>query len=310
MVFTTQTNSLNSFRTSKQFVLKRIVRIVPLFYFVLVLWLVLIRNSFSAHSHGLALIKTMLFLPLFNDFNGIGVAWSSLGPFYGAAFMYVNWSLNYEMLFYFIFACSFFFRVNRYYFISFIFVLCLVVIPLILNNELSFDIKQYHSYTFEYFNLLSNPILWYFLSGVLIGLTIEKLKIVLHGKRITYMVFYSALCIFILYIVKFLPTTFFFQITSCSLLAIGALLMDLNKGSINNPFKFIIVIGNMSYSVYLVHAIVFMYLPLLYSKFGILNLISEWYSVLFIYGIVLAFSYCTYYFIEKKFTDMLRRKLL
>ncbi|HTC00943.1 MAG TPA: acyltransferase family protein, partial [Ferruginibacter sp.] len=77
MVFTTRNLSGNPLNNSVEFLTKRIVRIVPLLYFSILVFILMCHKDFIKLWHSefpLIAFKTALFMPLFND---------SVGPFYG-----------------------------------------------------------------------------------------------------------------------------------------------------------------------------------------------------------------------------------
>ena len=130
MVFTTQNLSENIIVNTKDFLIKRFIRIIPMFYFAIVLYLIVCHGNYIFYftTYLNNLLKTLLFIPLFTE---------PIGPAFGYSFMYVSWSLNYEMLFYIIFAFSFFFRKGRYLFIYLFFTLSIVVMPLLFKGTFS-----------------------------------------------------------------------------------------------------------------------------------------------------------------------------
>ena len=104
MVYTSKNINLNHSKIHLivDFLIKRVIRIVPLYYLLTFAWIFL-GGSLLAYFQGdlvNRLWRSLLFLPQ-KEFP----------------ILYLGWSLNYEMFFYFIFALSFFFTTKRYYFI-------------------------------------------------------------------------------------------------------------------------------------------------------------------------------------------------
>jgi len=300
MVYTTRNISSNPVYNFKDFTIKRLIRIVPLFYFAIVVWLIIWRKGFMSDPQWDRLLETAFFLPHFTD---------TLGPFYGFWILGVNWSLNYEMFFYFLFAISFFFADKRYYFLYIVFLVLLIGIPFVINGSISWDRSDHKPYAYEYFNLMSNPILWFFIIGMSIGLLIDKIMCYVQNTKIIYVFWFSSIIFFFAYITKHTPSGLWVEMIASTGIILGALLMDLTKSIRINPPRFIVYLGDISYSIYLMHSVIYMYVPLVAAKYGLEHQLKAWYSFYVVLLLIIICSSCTYYLIEKKFTSFLRKKI-
>jgi len=298
MVFATQNLSDNIIVNVKDFLIKRIIRIVPLFYFVIILYLIICHSNYLFYftTYLNNFLKTILFIPLFTE---------SIGPAYGFSFMYVSWSLNYEMLFYIIFALSLFFRKGRYVFIYLFITTSVFIMPLLFKGSFSFSYETTNNFSCNYLNFISNPILLLFLVGVTMGLVLPKIKI---KPNLALYSLLGSIVIFSGYFFKLIPEFIGDELIICSLLVFTVLLMDYNAPGYKIP-NFMVYLGNISYSLYLLHPIVYLYLFGLVKKVGY-HWESSWYFVCI--GILFVFisSCITYELIEKRFTAFLRKKLL
>ena len=97
MIYTTKDNYLQSqYKYSISFIKKRIIRIVPLYTILTIIWYIIFIDSFNWNVF-IKIIKSIMFIP----YNELPI-------------LYLGWSLNYEMFFYLIFAISLLFRHYKY----------------------------------------------------------------------------------------------------------------------------------------------------------------------------------------------------
>jgi exopolysaccharide production protein ExoZ len=100
----------------KEFMLRRLIRIVPLYWLLLsakVVTLIWLPGALrDATIDPLAIVSSYLFLPSYNNEGEI------------APILYVGWTLNFEMFFYALLAIAMAFQFNAYKFIAGVFSLC------------------------------------------------------------------------------------------------------------------------------------------------------------------------------------------
>lgn len=271
MVYTTKKINFKSptIQICKDFLLKRIIRIIPLYFLLTIAW-ILLGGTISYYFSGegwVRLYKSFLFIP------------TKSFPV-----LYLGWSLNYEVFFYLIFAISFFFKQYRYYF-----VLLFFIILLFFNSTLGT-----HS---DWFKMITSPINLYFLFGILLGIFIEKIKA-------PSIVVYAFICFSLISFALFMMDVFFqngyLAYVIVFILVFSFLLADFNLKII--PPKFLIFLGDISYSIYLTHP----FTEIFFRHFkveGLLNYIYFPFKIL----IIIIVATLTYYLIEKKITQKLSK---
>lgn len=141
------------------YLLKRIAKIVPLYYLFTILSAGHSLESFYQT------IKSLLFIPL-----GMGRS----GPFYGEARVSQGWTLNYEIYFYCIVALSFLFGKYKWHFV-YLFILLAVGLPVMIHGiPLDYGFKGFN-FDITYLSLMSNPIITEFLLGITVGVIYAKI---------------------------------------------------------------------------------------------------------------------------------------
>ncbi|WP_431611648.1 acyltransferase family protein [Chryseobacterium sp. 'Rf worker isolate 10'] len=271
ITFTTQ--KINFSKISSQqitlFYKRRIIRVVPLYY--LLTFAVIFLYS---HRPGLyELIHSLLFLPT-----------KEIYPV-----LEVGWSLNFEMFFYLIFGFSLLFKEKRYYFIIGFFVLASV-----LGYFIHFDSP--------YLLMVSNSLNHYFVMGILFALLLNKYTI---PKKWAAIISVIGIVSFILVLLSIIPLdNDWIKLTIISIFVFSFLTFDFVFHLKGN--RFLIFLGDVSYSLYLSHSFVEIILKKLKVEVeGYLNL------PYFLLKIIIAIALASflYYFVEKKITHYLKIKL-
>ena len=277
MIYTTKDNYLQSqYKYSKLFIKKRIIRIVPLYTILTIIWYIIFIDSFNWNVF-IKIIKSIMFIP----YNELPI-------------LYLGWSLNYEMFFYLIFAISLLFGHYKY--------IVLLIFFLI------FISLQHFKYQNSYMNMISSFQLNYFLVGVLLGLF--RKKIIINNSQISLTLFTVSMFILILFLFNYIKIN-----NKISLLLFFTFIVysvinfDFSQIKINlNALYFL---GNISYSLYLFHP----FIPnLLKEHFDIfpgifkIDLLNYFFYILMMLSIIL-FSYILYHLIEKKLSNELKNFL-
>ncbi|WP_415325241.1 acyltransferase family protein [Chryseobacterium sp. MMS23-Vi53] len=275
MAFTTKNLDVSKNISTKasSFFKKRIIRIVPLYYLLTLAWMV-IGGSFLFYferENFSRLFYSVLFLPQKNTFP----------------VLYLGWSLNYEMFFYFIFGLSLFFKEKRYIFIgSFFFVSYLFGLIFNLENA--------------YLQMVTSNLNLFFVAGILLFFILNKYPITKKWGAIISSIGILFFCLMFFNIIT---------VTNQLLLLIIITLFVLSFLMFDYTFQFkgnraLIFLGDISFSLYLSHPFV----EIFFRHFkieGYLNipyLIFKIFVVIFVAGVL-------YYFVEKKLTDYLKLKL-
>lgn len=251
LVYSTQKND-GSKCYVKNFIVKRLIRIVPLYYVMVLFWVFAYdRNLDYFHKDYTTLVNTLCFVPIFD---------SPVGPSYGMPPLKIGWALNYEIFFYFIFAISLFMKRFRWVALFAIFFSLVVLFPLILKGFVSFNPAFNYQYDLLYLSLMTNPMMIYFAIGVLIGL-LYLTEFSIKPKWIQTSLLILSLGLFLMIYFRVSPfiENFFINLSICSLLVFGLLFFKKEKG-IRVP-SLLVYLGDMSYSLFLIHPIIVIVLP-------------------------------------------------
>jgi exopolysaccharide production protein ExoZ len=295
MVVTTQ-NSSPTFAYVKNYYLKRAVRILPLYYIltlVLIIGLGGFRYYFIDHSN--ELLSALFFFPTYQN---------HIGPSYGMPPLEVGWSLCYEAFFYILLGVSIFFGRYRWTVLIGLMVVLVYLIPFITNGEVMPLLSGCYGYTFSYFSLMTNPVILFFIVGVLIGLFYIS-KHTIQNFLLAQCLAGIAIAVFILtyFGVITLTTTYYSNILVCGFLLFALLLRNKVKSFILP--KPLVFLGDMSYSLYLVHPLVIIFLPRIFRFFNAGALLTSPWYFLVATPVVVGLSITSYHLIEKQLCSRL-----
>ncbi len=277
---------------TKHFIKKRLIRIYPLYALATLgtFFLLLIAPGLFhlSEPNPIYLVKSLCFIPF------------EISPGIIQPLVRVGWTINYEMLFYLLFFLSF--RINHKY----RGLLCsgLLCILVLLGHVLPME-NTFLSFYGDYVQLE-------FVLGILTYYIVRKLYHICEGKSFTTLLSYVSIPV-VLGLFLFLAITK--QQTDISgigrvlywglpafIIVLCTFVMNLN---VTLP-KFMVTLGNMSFSIYLLH-----YYPLMFIDRKICSF--ESYSpkglVFVVYGLLLVIlvSFISHLLIEKKLTRYLRK---
>ncbi len=277
MTFTTQKLDFYTGTVSKQIVLfykRRIIRIIPLYYLLTFLWILISGNIllyFTGETFS-RLVHSLLFLPQQNFFP----------------VLFLGWSLNYEMFFYLIFGLSLFFKFKRYIFIIILFIFTYIA-GLVFHFENA--IMQ----------MVTSILNLYFVTGIVFALILKNSTIPAKKAKL---ISSAGIILFILMVLQVLPfKNQYLSLSVVSLFVFSFLLFDFSLQLKAN--KFLVFLGDISYSLYLSHPFV----DIVFKKIKLEHdLIRLPYFLLKII-IVIAIAAIFYYYVEKKITQYLKIKL-
>lgn len=267
-----------------QYFFNRVLRIMPLYwtYLIILLLLTILFNKeiFFSNYNFETLFKSILLIP-HKNLNGSG--------YY--PILYVGWTLTYEMFFYFILAFSIF--LNKSKALSYCSV-ALIIIPIV-------------SYYFHLTLFGNNKfLLWEFVSGIFIGYLINYYK----NKIEKNLIFFSWLIVLLIPVFLFiLGWSFYSKFLIASLIVLFFILNDNKNAQVNGFIKFLVKLGDYSFSTYLSHIIVigvFLY----FFKDKVDNGIIEIIVLILISIIVYMVSMLTFNFIENgKWVSNLKKRI-
>lgn len=275
----------------KNFAIKRIIRIVPIYWIITSYKLLALIFASSLIYHATLdpfyILKSYFFIPAIN-------VEGSYSPLLG-----VGWTLNFEMFFYLMFTIALAFRVNTIAFLSMIF------IPLSV-------LSIYKTAHWPDISFYANPIVLDFLYGMIAA------KLILNGKKLIQIIAVPIILLGLLYL--FLPEMQAIigrYANNNIIIGIAAFLVVYGAASIENLYSrkmpaWLIYLGGASYSLYLIHPII---APLSPTLLKLLHLRLPLLSVLMSIIIAIIAGTIFYKFCENPLTQFLskwakKRKLI
>ena len=223
MILSSQTNSQRQMNWMN-FATQRLIRIVPLYWLVNIIKL-LIFEIFPSHirinSSPFHILLSMFFVPARSD---VGI----LEPFYG-----VGWTLNFEMMFYFLFTLALWRRKNPLYWIT----------PVLIGLAIISLFKTQHWPSISFY---CDPIVLNFIWGMLIA-TLYNKPIILNVRL--------AICFFLFGFITivYIPNAPFLGLQYASLV-LGTVYIEPYIG--HRIPKWVIRGGTTSYALYLLHPMI------------------------------------------------------
>jgi exopolysaccharide production protein ExoZ len=252
MIYTTRSND-GSLAYCREFLQKRLVRIWPTYLIITVLYVLAMTISGDIIGRQdidpslINWIKSIFFIPLHFDWNA---------PFWGASLLHTGWTLNYEVYFYLMFGVCLLFK--RASIVVFGIWLCITLVGLPLAF---FDTYSFHAqapYKWEmlpYLNIVTSPIIWEFFVGMLTA-ELYFSRIYIKSHTTCWIILSLAMSIMI-WVLWGLPTTGFglagfgvgYAIFFPTIVLVSKTL------PLKQPRLFV-WLGNISFSLYLVHPII------------------------------------------------------
>jgi exopolysaccharide production protein ExoZ len=277
-----------SCRSSQVFFLRRIIRIVPVYWLITTILLAFIlwkyRDLANAGMSWASVITSYLFIP-YPLLNG------QMAPIVA-----VGWTLNYEMFFYLLFAAFLLFRrCTAVLSLSAFMVLYglygwglygnLIALPLSLAN-------------------LASPIIIEFVFGMLIALAYRELKPLPKRAALTMMATGSAVLIATaIWDLSFISRVFIWGMPSALIVA-GA--VSIEPSSPGPVWRYLGFLGDISYSLYLVHGI-----AMTFPRYSPIKLIdpvtSPWPYCLMLVIVAVSAALVLYLVFERPVTRALKR---
>ncbi|TVZ61621.1 peptidoglycan/LPS O-acetylase OafA/YrhL [Serratia fonticola] len=227
------------------FLKHRARRILPAYFIILLITFILsgAMSTFHYPEKVNNLISAITFSPI--DANH--------SPFYvdDNGFYGIRWTLNYEVLFYLVMAVCLTSK-YRWPLLFGMFLLSLVVFPMLAGHSPTLDVSGYQ-FNSAYLNLMTNPIIWMFLVGVAFGLVYPYTKKLNSQLRISILIMSI---IVIGYCILFTPSWGHGMTMSGWYLSIFFIAAVLNDKLITKCIPgFLITLGEISFSLYLIHTL-------------------------------------------------------
>ena len=269
MMYATENNT-------RIFFLRRLIRIIPLYWLMTVLFVTILfffPNLFlQSYFDLIFLFKSLMFIPFEN--NGVG-------PGFGhSPYLFIGWTLNYEIFFYLLFQISILISKNSRGSV------CILIILLnyYIVNYLNLDNFILLTYT--------HPIVFEFCFGIFIYFIWKLFNDTSNSNR-NNLIFSSILILMILFV------NLSYNIKNLLPVIIVACFLMLKNRFLK--YNFILILGNISYAIYLTHP----YIKRVLDKtthFGEIN------NMAISYISCIIVSYILYVYYEKKIIFFLNKK--
>lgn len=300
MVITTR-NGDSSLRYVGNFYLKRAIRIIPI-YFILTLLFISALGDLNIYLSTFfdRLIAGVLFIPTYIN---------HVGPSYGMPPLKVGWSLNYEIFFYLLLGLSLLAGKYRWLALTSAILFLVVMIPLYTNGYVMGSLSGWYGYSSAYLSLITNPIILYFLVGISIG------RAYLSSYNVVELKYWNG--VVVLFSLLFLSVYFglvpFMKGYVWDLLIVGGLFFSVMMRNKVAPFRIgrpLVFIGDISYSLYLVHPIVLTLTPRLLKAMNFGDILHAPFYFLVVIPLIFLFSWLSFHFLEQKMCSFLSKRLI
>ncbi|MEM8325074.1 acyltransferase, partial [Morganella morganii] len=232
-------------------------------------------------------IKSMLFIPL--DLNS--------PVYFGPPALFVGWTLNYEVYFYAVCAIGIAVGKFRYAFYILWFSITLVVIPSIIG---SFDKPKIIG--IGIINLTMQNLIWEFVFGAVMAVIYKSGKFSVRNGKVAITLVLAGISVPVwAYVTQFdaghgiLYSGKFF----CVMFACLTICADFLQKNVRIP-KCIILIGDSSYSLYLIHPIIFIVLFKIMETVGLNSIVNSFYFVAIVFISSVIASILSFKYIESK----------
>jgi hypothetical protein len=287
-------------RDAGQFLLRRIVRIVPLYVLVTLVYVAVLHQWAYYAKHPLHALSTLFFVPTFA---------SALGPSYGMPPLEVGWSLNYEMYFYLLLALSMGFKALRWWAMALFILVPVLVFPLLFPGYYIQQLSQGYPWP-AYLKVMGQPILLFFLSGMLLGRLHGMLPPSLKPSKAWWLLPLAGLALFFVHYTGHLsPSNHYLVPLLVSVVLVGSFLLAEALCPIQWP-AWLIFPGTVSYSLYLVHPLVLHALPKIIRAVGYTGALQGWPYFAVALCVMLVLAWITYRVFEQALSRMLLQRFI
>ncbi|MDH2069470.1 acyltransferase [Pantoea sp. GD03673] len=233
------------FAAASDFLKRRALRLLPAYFILLLI------NFFL--SGGMATFHYAEKTQAVISAATLSVYLPQHAPFYvdDNGFMGVRWTLNYEFLFYLMMAVCLLVRA-RWAALAAMLGAVLVAVPMAAGHQPTLQVSGYDM-GYAYLNLMTNPIIWQFAAGVLIGLVYPHMARLPVAMRVPFLL--AAIALFVQHIISH-------QNIGHGMMASGTVLaLLLAAVAFNDSWlgritpRWLVFLGDISFSVYLIHIV-------------------------------------------------------
>ena len=295
MVYTT-TDSDGSPRYTATFLIKRFSRIWPVYVVVALIGVLVEKgpNWFLVYDNIFAMAKSLLFLPI--D--------AAKPPYYDLPFA-IGWTLNFEAYFYLVFGATMLLRRLRWIAFFGWLALTLIALPLATCGLVSLDVQANYGFHNGYLNQITNPIIWDFAAGVIVG-HIYRSRVTFSGGLVATNAALLAMVVSIWGIYS--GVVDFHGIAKWGApAALGMLTLAIvSKGRVLHVPRLLMWLGDISFSLYLVHIIVLGLMTRILTGMGLEPLTHTWWHILLTVSISLSIASFSHRILERWLSERLR----
>ncbi|WP_175104383.1 acyltransferase family protein [Pararobbsia alpina] len=283
----------------RNFGIKRFAKIWPPYAVATIIWLLVGRGSGYLSEYHTNLIKSLLFIPF-----------DSSRPLYLGSeqtTLSVGWTLNYEAYFYVAFGLSMLFKKLRWVVFSGWMLFFLIALPSIYDVG-TLDPLAQMGFRSSYLSMMTNPIIWNFLIGVILGhfyLT-EKLPL---PRPLAWSIALLALTICLWgYVGNFWAVDGIKGWGGYSAALVLGLAVLAKTENLRVP-RVLVTLGNMSFTLYLTHEIAFNLVLRAYSAVGQREQVHTWAASVLAVGVSLSLAIAVSGLLENRLHDLALRVL-
>ncbi len=282
------------------FLVKRFARIWPLYIFWTCAY-VAIRGNFlslwSAPSGKLRLLQSLTFIPFSNG-----------GSHYDYPALSIGWTINYEVYFYLVWGLGLFMGRARWIILGAWFCFTLLVVP---RGQASIPLTLAQT-SYEllpvYLNIVCDPIVWLFVAGALVGLIAQK-GLLLSNRSYANLAIAAGVGLVVWQYCSGFRIGHGIALWGLSLIPFF-LILTLTIGASNRKiFPPLVYLGDISYSLYLVHPLVQEELELLFVKVGLQRWATGWPFLILTTLASIGLATLSYKFLERRLSNQLRDAL-
>lgn len=228
-------------RTSVHFIINRAIRIIPLYYIVLIFAFLTggAMSTFHYQEKIDNLISAITFTPYLHQYAPLYILESGMYN--------VRWTLNYELYFYVAFAICLLFK-HRLIALASWFAVPVIISSLIFSEIITST--QGYSYQTVIAKFMTNPIILEFGMGVVSGIVYKKFRDRYKGESLLP----PAISLLLIVLGVYCKQLTAYNLYSGAVFSILVLVFAFHDKIITSVFpKFLITLGNISFSLYLIH---------------------------------------------------------
>ncbi|MDT9874200.1 acyltransferase [Enterobacter cloacae] len=298
IVYSTKKKEINNILF---FFVRRAFRIYPLLIISCVLYYLVITEMMK-YSTDEGLIKLFVSIIPFN------LNWSEEAPYFGYNLLYPAWTITYEIAFYIMFGLSISISHRYRTIIASVFIISIVSLvqyysrgELSMSGSVSAGLLE-HSTLFGYINVFTSPMMFEFVVGMIIGELYIKSRqietISQHIKKISIicLLFALSMC-FVMFFSKVPYGHGLFGFGVLSFVVITSLLFYERTNDIHKN-KALSFLGDISYSLYMCHAIILAAYLYLYTRIDFLQYINGMSLVVMLCSVSMVTAFLMHVYIE------------